>query len=126
MPIKDNNTVEVHNFPGLSHQTLAGPSDGLKGMEVWLQTIDAGATTPVHRHDCDEVIVVQAGSGTCMIEGKITEFGPNSTLVLPANAVHQICNTGDDDLVILATLGMAPVRVETADGQLMKLPWNQF
>jgi mannose-6-phosphate isomerase-like protein (cupin superfamily) len=125
MAVKDNNVIEAQNLPGLSHQTLAGPRDGLKGMEVWMQTISAGAATPVHRHDCEEVIVVQSGSGTCMVEGAVTEFGPNSTLVLPANSVHQICNTGAEDMRIVATLGMAPVRVETADGELMDLPWYQ-
>jgi len=125
MPIKDNNINEILNLPGLAHQTLAGPRDGLEGMEVWMQTIDPGSATPVHRHDCEEVIVVHKGSGTCMIEGEVTEFGPNTTLILPRNVVHQICNTGDDDMFIVATLGMAPVRVETADGELMDLPWYQ-
>lgn len=123
MAVKDNSAIEFHNLPGLAHQTLAGPKDGLDGMEVWMQTISAGSATPVHRHDCEEVIVVLKGSGTCMIDGETTSFGPNSTLVLPCNAVHQICNTGDDDMFLVATLGMAPVRVETPDGDLMDLPW---
>lgn len=126
MAVKDNAAIDFHNLPGLEHQSLAGPQDGLKGMEVWMQTITAGSATPVHRHDCEEVIVVLRGSGTCMIDGEISEFGPNSTLILPANSVHQICNSGDDDMFIIASLGMAPVRVETADGELMALPWNQF
>ncbi|NQV21536.1 MAG: cupin domain-containing protein [Rhodospirillales bacterium] len=124
MTVKDNSAIEFHNLPGLAHQTLAGPKDGLDGMEVWMQTISAGSATPVHRHDCEEVIVVLKGSGTCMIDGETTGFGPNSTLVLPSNAVHQICNTGDDDMFIVATLGMAPVRVETADGDRIDLPWD--
>ncbi len=126
MGVKDNSQIEKQNLPGLEHRTLAGPRDGMAGMEVWMQTIASGAATPVHRHDCEEVIVVLNGSGTCMIEGETTEFGPNSTLVLPQNSVHQICNTGDSDMFIVATLGMAPVTVETPEGDLMDLPWYQF
>ncbi len=125
MAVKDNSVIEKQNLPGLEHQTLAGPKDGLVGMEVWMQTIASGAATPVHRHDCEEVIVVLKGSGTCMAEGETTEFGPNSTLVVPRNAVHQICNTGDSDMFIVATLGMAPARVETQEGELLDLPWYQ-
>jgi mannose-6-phosphate isomerase-like protein (cupin superfamily) len=126
MAVKDNSVIDKQNLPGLEHQTLAGPRDGMAGMEVWMQTIAAGAATPVHRHNCEEVIVVLRGSGTCTIEGETTGFGPNSTLVLPPNVVHQICNTGGSDMFIVAALGMAPVRVETPEGELLDLPWYQF
>jgi hypothetical protein len=38
--------------------------------------------------------------------------------------VHQICNDGDDDLFITATLAMSSVKVKTADGAPMPLPWG--
>ena len=125
MPVKDNSIIDIQNLSGRAHQTLAGPSDALEGMEVWMQTIEPGSATPVHCHNCEEVIFVHSGSGTCMIEGEVTEFGPNTTLIVSPNVVHQICNTGDDDMFLVATLGMAPVRVETPDGKLMDLPWYQ-
>jgi len=39
------------------------------------------------------VIVILSGSGTLTIEGETTAFGPDSTLVIPSDAVHQIVNT---------------------------------
>ncbi len=124
MPVNENAKAPIHNLPGLEHQTLAGSRDGLKGVEVWRQTIDAGAATPVHRHDCEEVIVILRGGGTCTIEGEDHVFKADETLIIPAGVVHQICNTTDEDLHILATLTMAPVAVETADGDAMPLPWD--
>ncbi|HZO80420.1 MAG TPA: cupin domain-containing protein [Candidatus Binataceae bacterium] len=124
MPVVDNNKVPHFAIPGINHQTVADARQGLKTMEVWKQTIVAGGSTPVHRHACEEVIVILKGSGKVTIEGVETRFGPNSTLVLPHDAVHQIINTGADDMELIAALGMAPVRVRTGDGAELPLPWQ--
>jgi quercetin dioxygenase-like cupin family protein len=124
MPVVNNATIQHFQIPGLDHQTLAGPEHGFKTLEMWMQTIAPGAGTPVHRHDCEEAIVVLRGSGQCTIEGVTTNFGPNSTLQIPRNVVHQIVNTGAEDLFIVAALGQAPVRVCTADNEHMPLPWQ--
>lgn len=125
MNVNHNATIEKHNLPGLEHQTLAGRRDGLQSFEIWRQTIDAGAATPVHRHDCEEVIVVLKGQGVCRCGEEEFHFAADDTVCIPPNVVHQICNTGDEDLYIMATLAMAPVRVETDTGEKMDLPWDQ-
>lgn len=124
MPILDHADIPTFELPGLRHQTVAGPAAGIKTMEVWRQTLAPGAATPVHRHACEEVIVVLSGSGTCSIGGRSVRFGPNSTLILEADVVHQIVNTSDEPMELVAALGMAPVRVRTADGAALPLPWD--
>ena len=123
MHVNHNPAAPLHSLPGLEHQTLAGHRDGLRSFEVWRQTIAAGASTPVHRHDCEEVIVIMGGSGVCKFEDRVLPFAADQTLVIPPNVVHQICNDGSEDLHIIATLAMSPVKVETADGAPMALPW---
>lgn len=124
MPVIDNETLEKLVLPGLEHRTIAGVEQGVKTMEVWLQTLAPGAVTPVHRHACEEVIVILSGSGTCTIAGKETAFGPNSTLVVEPDAIHQLSNTCDEPMTLVAALGMAPVRVRNADGTRLPLPWD--
>ena len=124
MPIVSNQSVESFELPGLRHQTIAGLKQGLKTMEVWLETFQPGAGTPLHCHACEEVIVVLSGSGKCTVGGETVPFGPNSTLVLEPDVVHQIVNTSDEDLRIVAMLGMAPVRVKAADGAPLPVPWQ--
>jgi mannose-6-phosphate isomerase-like protein (cupin superfamily) len=124
MPVIDNTSVKAFNLPGLNHQTFAGSEHGLKHLEVWGQVIEAGSGTPVHRHACEEAIVVLEGSGTLTINGEESRFGPNSTLIIPADAVHQIVNSGSARMVIVAALSMAPVQVRHADNQAMPLPWQ--
>ena len=124
MPVIDNNSVKDFNLPGLNHRTFAGPEHGLKNLEVWGQVIEAGAGTPVHRHACEEAIVILEGSGTLTINGEESRFGPDSTLIIPVDAVHQIVNSGATRMVIIAALSMAPVKVRHADNQAMPLPWQ--
>ena len=124
MPIVNNADLEILELPGLRHQTIAGHRQGVETMEVWLQTIAPGAGTPVHRHACEEVVLILSGSGTCMVEGETVAFGPNSTLILKPDVVHQIVNTSNVEMKLVGILAMAPVRVKTADGQPLPLPWE--
>jgi mannose-6-phosphate isomerase-like protein (cupin superfamily) len=124
MPIIDNAGVEVFELPGIRHQTVGGHAQGVASMEVWMQTMAPGAVTPVHRHACEEVIVVLSGSGECTVAGVTSEFGPNTTLIIEPDVVHQIVNTSTEDLRLVAVLGMAPVRVRTAEGERLPVPWD--
>jgi len=125
MHVNQNKSIETYHLPGLDHQTLAGKKDGLKNFEIWRQTIKAGANTPVHRHECEEVLVILKGEGVCRSETKEHHFKEDDTVIIPKNVVHQICNTGPTDLHLLATLAMAPVKVKTEIGEMMPLPWDQ-
>lgn len=110
-------------FPGLTHRTLARQGDGLGTLSVWKQAITPGNGTPLHRHDCDEVVVVLAGSGTVLVDGREFPFRTGDTLILPAGCDHQIVSSGAEDLTVVATFGASPVLTATPDGQVMALPW---
>ncbi|MCA9708352.1 MAG: cupin domain-containing protein [Myxococcales bacterium] len=125
MIVLDADAIETLELPGLAHQTLAGPRDGLQAMEVWSQTIAPGVATPAHRHACEEVIVVLSGSGSCESEGGTQDFGPGATIIVPPGRIHRIVNTGDEPLRLFAALGAAPVTVETPAGERIHLPWDQ-
>ena len=124
MAIVNNDELETLELPGLKHQTIGGHKQGVRTMEVWLQTMAPGAATPVHRHACEEVILILSGSGTCTVGEMSFAFGPNSTLVLEPDVVHQIVNTSDQEMKLVAALSMAPVRVQDADGAPLPVPWE--
>ncbi len=123
MQVIENRTRESASLPGLTHWTLAGGAEGLSRLSVWRQSIAAGAVTPPHRHDCEEVVVVLSGSGQLLHGDAVVPFGPDTTLVVPANAVHQIINTGDVSLELVAALSASPVEVFLPDGAPLPLPW---
>jgi mannose-6-phosphate isomerase-like protein (cupin superfamily) len=124
MPIIDNREVEIFELPGIKHQTVGGHKQGVRSMEMWVQTIAPGAATPVHCHACEEVILILSGAGECTVAGETFKFGPNSTLIIEPDIVHQIVNTSAEELKLVAALGMAPVRVKTAEGERLPVPWD--
>lgn len=111
------------HLPGIEHRTLAGGAAGLSHLSVWRQFIASGAATPAHRHDCEEVILVESGEGELVVDGARHAFGPRSTLVIPPNVDHQVVNTGAEALHTVAIFAMSPVRVSLTDGQPLALPW---
>jgi mannose-6-phosphate isomerase-like protein (cupin superfamily) len=123
MYVHANDQRPAASLPGIDHRTLAGNADGLAALSLWRQTMAPGAATPPHRHDCEEVIIVDAGSGTLLIDDVAHPFGPDSTLVIPRNAFHQIVNTGSEPLVTTAAFACSPVHVYLPDGQAIALPW---
>jgi mannose-6-phosphate isomerase-like protein (cupin superfamily) len=123
MSVIANATREHFRAPGIDHQTLASHRDGLAGLEVWNQRLEPNAETPVHYHECEEVVVVLRGSGRAVIAGEAQEFGPDSTLVIPPRVVHQLINTGDGPMLLIAALSASPARVFAPDGSEIAVPW---
>jgi quercetin dioxygenase-like cupin family protein len=111
-------------IPGVRHATWASSREGLKTMSLWRQSIAAGGATPPHSHDCEEVVMCLAGQGELHLEGKVHRFGPEQTVLLPANVVHQIFNVGAEPLELTAVFSATPVAVALPDGSALELPWH--
>jgi len=111
-------------LPGIEHTTLANADLGTRQLSMWRQTMAPGAATPPHRHDCEEVVLVQSGRGHVLVDGRRIEFGPDTTLVLPAGVDHQIVNSGDEPVRTLAVFAATPVGTALPDGQPIELPWR--
>jgi quercetin dioxygenase-like cupin family protein len=124
MYVRDNTTLAQSSIPGIQHTTLACADNGLKELSVWRQTVDTGQSTPPHRHACEEVVMVQSGCGELHIGGEVHRFGPDATLVIPAEVDHQIVNSGDEPLRLLAAFSATPVPTVCPDGQPLPLPWR--
>ena len=124
MSVINNPTIQQFSLPGLVHQTLASHKDGLKNIEVWMQTVASGGETPVHYHDCEEVIVIIRGSGSLSIDEKAIKFGPNSTLIIPSDIVHQLVNNGSEEIFLIASFSSTPAKVFTPEGEELALPWQ--
>jgi len=124
MEIINNELLKTFNLPGLVHKTLSDNKNGNNSFEVWMQTVEPNAATPIHKHNCNEVIIILKGSGTLITENKEVKFTANSTLFISPDEVHQLINTGDEPIDLLGCLGMSPVEVYSPDNILIPLPWQ--
>ena len=124
MYVHRNADLPRATVPGIEHTTLAGRDLGANNISMWRQTVAAGGATPPHRHDCAEVVLVEAGRGQLLVDGAVVEFGPDSTLVLPAGRDHQIVNNGTEPLRLLAVFPGTPVATKRPDRTPIDLPWR--
>lgn len=78
-----------------------------------METMIPGKGTPIHRHDCEEVWLIVSGTATVSIrdwDGKVVQapLGPNSTFTVLPNAIHQVLNTGTEDLHAIIAIDNPP------------------
>lgn len=115
---------EATPIPGVAHATWAGQDQGLSQLSLWRQSLAAGSATPPHRHDCDELVVCQAGRGTLLIDGERLAFGAGQVLTLPRERLHQIVNDGDTPMELLAAFAATPVATWLPGDEPLALPWR--
>lgn len=123
-PVIDQQRPAATPIPGVAHATWAGSAEGLQGLSLWRQTLAPGACTPPHSHDCEEVVLCLGGRGEVHLAGKVHVFGPEQTVLLPPDVPHQIFNTGELPLEMMAVFSATPVGVRLPDGSALELPWR--
>lgn len=124
MYVIDQARPEPAAIPGISHATWAGHDDGVAQLSLWRQSMAPGAATPPHRHDCDEVVLCEAGEGEVTIDGVVHRFRAGQTIVLPKGLLHQIFNTGTVTMETLGIFGASPVGTTLPDGAALQVPWR--
>lgn len=124
MRVIDNATLPHAQLPGIDHVTLAGATAGLSKLSVWQQTIAPGGATPAHFHDCEEVVLVAAGTGAIRGLNGWHTFGAGTTLVIPPLEEHQIANTGNTTMQLVGIFSATPVGVFAPNGGPLDLPWS--
>lgn len=120
--------MAVHHREEETRFTLLGnhiaglaPSGETPNVEVWRARMDAGAATPLHRHDYEEIVVVLSGRGRAVVGNQEVSFAPGDTLVLPAGELHQIFSETESE-----SIAVMPRRsvIRAADGEVLNLPWR--
>lgn len=124
MNVHDQTRPEATPIPGIAHATWAGQAEGLRQLSVWRQTLAPGAASPLHHHDCEEVVFCLSGWGELHLDGGVQRFGADQTVVLERGREHQLFNVGPMPLEILAVFAASPAEVLLPDGSALDLPWR--
>ena len=116
--------LEVEIASG-SMTRLAGVSQGLTGstgIHLAIATIPAGCSSTPHYHvNCESAIYVSKGRGRFLVGEHLETslpIGPGDFLYIPAEAVHQPVNDGDQPMeLIVARNTPVEIVVETTAGR---------
>jgi mannose-6-phosphate isomerase-like protein (cupin superfamily) len=80
----------------MSHQ-FAAEKDGAS-ISFSLVNAPPGRGPELHRHDYDEVILVQEGRATCVAGDERRDVKAGDIIVIPAGTPHSFVNSGDTPL----------------------------
>lgn len=110
---------------GIAVKGISTPNSGAQQFEVWQASIASGSGIMLHANETEEVVVITQGSGKAILSsGQIVDFDGPCTIVFPANAQHQVINTGIDQIEGFAVLGIGS-NIYSQIGTVMMLPWRQ-
>jgi mannose-6-phosphate isomerase-like protein (cupin superfamily) len=83
-------------FVDMSHE-FVGEKHGVN-ISFFLVNAPPGGGPELHRHNYDEVIVVQGGQATCVAGNEQREVKAGDIVVIPAGTPHRFVNSGNAPL----------------------------
>lgn len=81
---------------GARMRMLIGPEDGAGSFHMRHFEVEPGGCTPRHTHDYEHEILVLKGDGFAHSPDGDRPFKPGDVIFVPANEIHQFCNTGKE------------------------------
>ncbi len=115
-------SVETPN--GNAVISIATPSRGAHEVSIVQQIQQPGGFNPEHRHDREEVMVMQSGVVTLLVDGVEHLLEAGDTAIVPAEAAHQITNrnSAPASWMLVAPAG---IKFFAATGEQMTPGWAQ-
>lgn len=102
---------------------LASPSRGAKDTSVWRVTLDAGAASPTHSLEREEVFVALAGTAVANIDGVEHQIGAGDALIVPSDTPFSLASSGD---AVFEAICCFPVGARAVvDGNAFTPPWAE-
>ena len=91
--------VSPRQGPIAGRHLFEGRAFGLSHLTVVVGESHPGQGVNLHRHDCDELVIVHAGRGTYTVGDTTVEVGAGEVVVIPAGSLHCWINHTDEPLV---------------------------
>src|ERR671912_2322382 len=80
--------VSPSRGPIAGRHLLEGRAFGLAHLTVVVGESHPGQGVPLHRHDCEELIIVHGGRGTYTVGSETAEVGAGEVVVIPTGVAH--------------------------------------
>jgi len=91
--------VQMTQLPRIgSSWNFVGADHGGVPVSFYLVEAQPGKGAPLHLHDYDEVVLVEAGSSRMVVGDCIHESGPGDIVVVKAGTPHGFVNAGTEVL----------------------------
>ncbi len=89
MPVVDTASLpEIQMRPGVAGKWLCAHDQGAASTSVLRNWVEPGITIPRHRHDQEEIVLVEQGEMWVEIEGVRHHARAGQTVIIPPSAIH--------------------------------------
>jgi quercetin dioxygenase-like cupin family protein len=115
-------TMDLPGARGVTMRLMVGRDDGAPTFAMRLFAVEPGGHTPQHSHNYEHEVMILAGRGqlVCGTGGNtIRPIEEGDAVFVPANAVHQFRNVGDQPLQFLC---MVPTQFDCGQGACAPTP----
>ena len=89
---------------GVKRRILISPNDGAPNFTMRMFHVKPGGYTFHHSHDFEHEIFIVAGKGEIISEKGNTAVEKGFAVLIKPGEVHQIKNTGDEELTFLCSV----------------------
>jgi quercetin dioxygenase-like cupin family protein len=120
--LRDNLPLEFHTLAGNHVAGVATLRRGAREVEMWIGRMEAGASSPPHCHDTEEIVHVLSGNGWATVGETSRVFAAGDTLILPSGTSHQLFAESAVEFVCAMRSGGT---IRFPYGEVMDLPWRQ-
>ena len=117
--------AETFSVQGNHMTRLIAPSIGASEVMAWRATMDAGAASPPHRHDHEEIVVMLSGTLLAKIGEQEAVLTPGDACLIPASTLHQVINTGTDPCSMLITMQVGTRFLRPDGSETPAPPWTR-
>ncbi|WP_243761818.1 cupin domain-containing protein [Streptomyces sp. YIM 98790] len=103
---------------------LAAPSQGSAEVSTWRVEINAGAATPVHIIDREQVWMPLSGEFEVVVDDRSGRVGAGQAVILPAGAVRRLAAVGGPAAALVAMAVGGRARMPGGE-ETVPLPWAE-
>jgi quercetin dioxygenase-like cupin family protein len=86
---------------GVETTLLVGHLNAGARFTTGLTRFPAGASAPVHFHNCDEQVTIMQGIAEVQVDGTVDRLSALDSTFIPAGRPHRFLNVGEEPLLIL-------------------------
>ncbi|AAY80580.1 cupin domain-containing protein [Sulfolobus acidocaldarius] len=103
---KPGSAMEIKR--GVKDWKVIYPETGfpVKSLVLGVVEVEPNNSTPLHKHNCEEVYYVLDGEGVVEINGVKYEIKANDSVYIKENTPHRVFNTGKTTLRYVAVAGI--------------------
>ena len=110
---------------GTTATGYAAPSRGASETCLWRVRLAAGAASPLHRLDREEVLLGLGGRASVAFGGEERTLEPGDCLVVPAGLAFTLATVGDEPFDAVACLPVGGRGTILPDGPTFVPPWAE-